>query len=214
MTGERKFVPQVEALEDRACPAAIAFQDGEKLKVISDDQPDTVAIVQTGGLVTTNVNGFVQTFFGVEKLDVQLNDGNDAVFFYNNGFGPGPAAPNAFVGSALTQHQAFLNVLFQSGNPALIGAITRFGEDVETEIDGGDGLNAVFVTYNANMNFNTVDFHFRDIQLLTFATPVVGNTVDQNVFGAFANLGIWTTPSTVPTLNGFLFNPDDFDNND
>jgi len=225
--GEFKFLPRLEALEDRACPAAIAFQDGEELKVISDDQPDTVAIVATGGMVTTNVNGLVQTFFGVEKIEAKLNGGNDAVFFQSNGFGQGPAAPNAFVQAAVTQNQQFNTFLLQSNNFELLKDATRFGKEVEVNIDGGDGLNAVFVSINPALNFNQFDYETHDIQLVT-AAPIVAATptpgalgnnfltpagqmgTGQEIFGPFANLG-FVAPSAVPNPAGFLFNPDEFD---
>ena len=81
-TERRKFLPQLETLEDRCCPSVTVQQQGDTLRIHGDDFNNTVAIVATYGIVTVNVvGGQLNTFFGIKEIEVNLEGGNDAVIF-------------------------------------------------------------------------------------------------------------------------------------
>jgi hypothetical protein len=228
---DRKFLPKVEALEERCCPTSVAFQDGETLHIVGNDLPDTVAVVVNGGLVTTNTDlvgsgapsraGFnlgtpgVRTFIGVEEIEIDLNGGNDAVFFYSNGFLQGGPAPNAFVQAALNQQQQVVNFLLATNVNALIG-FSRFGEELEIDIDGEDGFDAVFSTFNNNFNFNRFDVEFDDIEALAPAQFSPAGTAFPGVpFGFFREPGSFGGFPGSPGFGGnFNFDDGDFDDDD
>jgi len=167
---QKKFLPQLETLEDRCCPSVTVQQHGDTLRIRGDDAPDTVAIVATYGIVTVNANpgqtsgtggqttgGQLNTFFGIKKIDVDLKGGNDAVIFETGGVMASPLDPNPFVQAAQTQNRMFIDFLL--ANPSLlqnsaIQKLVRFGERLKVDVDGGKGVDAFFANADTFSNSN------------------------------------------------------------
>jgi len=164
---QKKFLPQLEALEDRCCPSVTVLQDGDTLRIRGNDAPDTVAIVATYGIVTVNANGGqLNSFFGIKNIDIDLEGGNDAVIFETGGVMASPLDPNPFVQAAQTQNRMFID--FLEANPTLlqnpfIQKLVRFGQKLEVEVDGGRGTGAFFA--NAATFFNASPFVTTPVQL-------------------------------------------------
>jgi len=171
----RKFLPQLEVLEDRCCPSVTVQQHGDDLRIKGDDGPDVVAVVATFGIVTVNANNQINTYFGIENIDIDLKGGNDAVIFETEGAMPPTLDPNPFVQNAQMQNRMFVNFIL--ANPFLlqnkgIADLVRFGEELNVEVDGGRGLDAFFA--NVDTVFPTTPFTTRvdlDLDDVEFLAP-------------------------------------------
>src|SRR5262249_12359772 len=114
---QRKFLPQLEVLEDRCCPSVTVQQHGDDLQIRGDDGPNVVAVVATFGIVTVNANNQINTYFGIEEIEIDLKGGNDAVIFETEGLMPPTLDPNPFVQNAQMQNRMFVNFIL--ANPFL-----------------------------------------------------------------------------------------------
>jgi len=193
---QRKFLPQLETLEERCCPSVMVRQDGDTLRIRGTDAPDTVAIVATYGIVTVNANadqvngGQLNTFFGIKKIDVDLKGGNDAVIFETGGVMASPLDPNPFVQAAQTQNRMFIDFLI--ANPSLlqnefIQKLVRFGKKLEVEVDGGRGVDAFFANADTFSNSNPflttrVDLDLDDVEF-TLPTSFLNNPLAVAFYG-------------------------------
>ncbi len=81
----RRFVPRLEALEDRSCPAFIS-QTGSVLFIVGDDSPNAVAVFTDGaGNYNASVSSFgtpaAATAVGVDRVMISTLGGSDALLF-------------------------------------------------------------------------------------------------------------------------------------
>jgi hypothetical protein len=76
-----RFVPRLEALEDRNCPSFIGVQ-GHTLLVIGDSSANTISIMDSGnGMVTGTIDGQSATGTAVHNVVVRAGAGDDTLTY-------------------------------------------------------------------------------------------------------------------------------------
>src|SRR6516225_872710 len=76
-----RFVPQLEAFEDRNCPSFVAVQ-GHTLLVIGDSSANTISIMDSGnGMVTGTIDGQSATGTAIHNVVVHAGAGDDTLTY-------------------------------------------------------------------------------------------------------------------------------------
>ncbi len=79
--GRTRFVPQLEALEDRNCPSFIAFE-GHTLLIRGDNTADTISITDSGnGTVSGTIDGQSATGTAIHNIVVHTGGGDDTLTY-------------------------------------------------------------------------------------------------------------------------------------
>jgi hypothetical protein len=136
-----RFLPSLEALEDRSLPAAIAFQSGAVLTVNGDNRADKFFVNDTGkGIIFVAGPGLARTFFGVGTFDLNTGNGGVTVNYNLNGSVQNRETVNVNLGNGANTLNAnlFANVPH--------GATYRF------DVHGGAGVDTVNIVYKGRVN--------------------------------------------------------------
>jgi hypothetical protein len=76
-----RFVPQLEALEDRNCPSFIAVE-GHTLLIVGDNTADTISITDSGnGTVSGTIDGQSAMGTAINHIVVHTRNGNDTLTY-------------------------------------------------------------------------------------------------------------------------------------
>src|SRR5262245_55409943 len=71
------FLPQVEMLEDRTCPACITLKAGASVLILGDATDNVVQVTDDGATLSVTCDAQNTSFTGVNRLVVQTLAGND-----------------------------------------------------------------------------------------------------------------------------------------
>jgi hypothetical protein len=179
-----RFVPRLEALEDRLTPAANFVVSGTSLLIFApttrNSPGDAITITDNGGTGTNNVTAFSQGSFipnvPINDVEVFCGRGNDKVVY--NLTGPLSGGRN-------------ISVSLGNGNNRFVGTLRRdilSGAALGISVFGGAGANRVILNQigslqaGSSLQFNT--------QLGNGGNTVTYQTTNLVTIGAGAFLGL------------------------
>src|SRR4051812_32517708 len=82
---QRRFIPQLEVMENRLCPAVTAGLQNGLLTITGDNNANEVRITETNTGFRVTGAGPTRTFQNVTGITVDLRGGNDTLFLNLSG---------------------------------------------------------------------------------------------------------------------------------
>jgi hypothetical protein len=146
-----RFMPRVEALEDRWCPTVLVTLTGQTLNIVGDNHANVVTVHEDDGATDLEVKGDgVKHNFaanGVTTINVNLKGGNDQ-FTYNFGEDVFKFPKTILVKLGKGNDQVHFDLNNDTNSP---GQFTTVKANLDIHVFGGKGSDVV------TADFGTVD---------------------------------------------------------
>jgi hypothetical protein len=171
----RRFVPRLEAFDDRCLPSVTMLIDGgTSVQVQCDDTADNILVREETGVLSIYDNGsLIFSRSGMSLVEVFTNGGNDTVTYQ---VAPGDLAHSQTLRVDLgagndTFNATMDNVTVDSGNDLIVQAFGRAG---------GDTFNVSAQNAHVSLNASLVVDLIAGKGKATFNVDYTGVTVDQD----------------------------------